>query len=54
MPRTPKEKDQIDKLINQLDLSGITQEEMFGEGGCVNFSFFYTSFTLFNSSFCHF
>ena len=33
MPRAPKEKDQIDKLIDQLDLSGITQEEMFGEGG---------------------
>ena len=33
MPRAPKEKDQIDKLIDQLDLSGITQDEMFGEGG---------------------
>ena len=34
MPRAPKEKDPIDKLIDQLDLSGITQNEMFGEGGC--------------------
>ena len=33
MPRAPKEKDQIDQLIDQLDLSGITQDEMFGEGG---------------------
>ena len=33
MPRAPKEKDQIDKLIDQLDLSEITQDEMFGEGG---------------------
>ena len=35
MPRAPKEKDQIDQLIDQLDLSGITQEEMFGEGGLI-------------------
>lgn len=35
MPRAPKEKDQIDKLIDQLDLSGITQDEMFGEGGLI-------------------
>ena len=35
MPRAPKEKDQIDQIIDQLDLNGITQEEMFGEGGLV-------------------
>ena len=35
MPRAPKEKDQIDQLIDQLDLSGITQDEMFGEGGLI-------------------
>ena len=35
MPKTTKEKDQIDLLIDQLDLSGITQEEMFGEGGLI-------------------
>ena len=35
MPRTRKEKDQIDQIIDQLDLNGITQEEMFGEGGLV-------------------
>lgn len=35
MPRAPKEKDQIDQLIDQLDLNGITQDEMFGEGGLI-------------------
>ena len=35
MPRAAKEKDQIDQLIDQLDLNGITQEEMFGEGGLI-------------------
>ncbi|MGN0850861.1 MAG: transposase, partial [Candidatus Ornithospirochaeta sp.] len=35
MPRARKEKDQIDQIIDQLDLNGITQEEMFGEGGLV-------------------
>lgn len=35
MPRAPKEKDHIDQLIDQLDLDGITQEEMFGEGGLI-------------------
>ena len=33
MPRAQKETEQIDQIINQRDLRGITQDEMFGEGG---------------------
>lgn len=33
--RNKREKDAIDNLVDQLDLDGVTQEELFGEGGLV-------------------
>lgn len=36
MPKKNKpEKDAIDQIVDQLDLQGVTQEELFGEGGLV-------------------
>lgn len=33
--RNKREKDAIDNIVDQLDLDGVTQEELFGEGGLV-------------------
>jgi len=33
--RNKREKDAIDDIVDQLDLDGVTQEELFGEGGLV-------------------
>ena len=31
--RSKREKDALDTIIDQLDLDGVTQDELFGEGG---------------------
>ncbi|MFA7118662.1 MAG: IS256 family transposase [Sphaerochaetaceae bacterium] len=33
--RNKREKDAIDEIVDQLDLNGVTQDELFGEGGIV-------------------
>ena len=33
--RNKREKDAIDNIVDQLDLDGVTQDELFGEGGLV-------------------
>ena len=32
-PRETKEKEAIDNIVDQLDLDGVTQGKLFGEGG---------------------
>jgi hypothetical protein len=35
MARRTKEKDRLDEVIDQLDLKGITRDELLGQGGLI-------------------